>query len=246
MLAGILHQAGYFLGDRLHEPRASNPRGFFEWYKINRINEEILSPYGKENLILRLKKRWLNKVNTTHHPGKDQRWLLALPLGVDVVSADPDVEKEIVRVVRREPFCYKDPRFSYTLAVWRRHLPAGTVSICVFREPDVTVESIIKECRDREYLADLSIDRRSAYRVWVDIYSHILFKHATPDEDFMFVHYNQIFEGTAIPLLSQALGVQLEGNFIDRALKRTAPAGGVPGRVREIYGMLCRRAGYSD
>lgn len=50
MLAGILHQAGYFMGDKLHKPELSNPKGFFEWMTINQINEQILAAYVKRSL----------------------------------------------------------------------------------------------------------------------------------------------------------------------------------------------------
>jgi hypothetical protein len=185
-------------------------------------------------------------MSTVGRPGKDQRWLLALPPEVDVICSDPGIERAIMKVVRKKPFCYKDPRFSYTFPVWRRHLPDDTISICMFREPDLTVESILKECRDREYLADLLIDRSDAYQVWIDIYSHILFKHASANENLFFVHYNQIFDGSAILPLSGILEVQLDGNFVDRNLKRSAPAGRIPPKAKEIYDLLCRQARYTD
>jgi hypothetical protein len=245
MLGGILHQAGYFMGDMLHKPRESNPKGFFEWYKINKINENILANYLKNSFTIRLLKKVLKK-NVIENPGKNQRWLLSLPLDTSVNEINPQVEREIEEVIKRDPFCYKDPRFSYTLPVWRRYLNPGTVFICVFREPDVTVESILKECRSQDYLSDLYIDRRSAYRVWMSIYSHILFKHARGSDsgNFLFVHYNQVYEGTAIPSLSAFLDTQLESGFVDKNLKRTTPVGKVPGRAQDIYKQLCQRANY--
>ena len=35
MIAGILHKAGYFMGDNLYPPRSANPKGFFENWEIN-------------------------------------------------------------------------------------------------------------------------------------------------------------------------------------------------------------------
>ncbi|NIM13858.1 MAG: sulfotransferase family protein, partial [Candidatus Aminicenantes bacterium] len=40
MIAGILHKAGYFMGDNLYPPRSANPKGFFENWEINEINEK--------------------------------------------------------------------------------------------------------------------------------------------------------------------------------------------------------------
>jgi len=86
MLAGMLHQAGYYMGESFHQPRDSNPKGFFEWYRINRINEDILAAHDGIGLRDRLFKKILKK-NTIRRPGKNQRWLMALPEGVGVEAA---------------------------------------------------------------------------------------------------------------------------------------------------------------
>jgi hypothetical protein len=245
MLAGMLHQAGYFMGDKFHLPRDSNPKGFFEWHKINRINENILAKHMKSSFTAKVLKKVFKK-NVVENPGENQRWLAYLPLDTNVKDTDVQLEKEIRAVVRREPFCYKDPRFSYTLPVWRRHLGPGMVFICIFREPDVTVASILKECRDQAYLADLHISRESAYRVWGSLYSHILFKHDRADGpgDFFFVHYDQIVDGTAVPALSLFLDSELKSDFVDKNLQRSIAIGKVPGQAKAIYEQLCRRANY--
>jgi len=243
MLAGILHQAGYFMGDKLYLPRDSNPKGFFEWSAINKINEAILAPYGKKSLYsLCLKK--LFKKSVVEDPGRNQRWLMSLPLHVSVSNSSFPIEEEIRNVIEREPFAYKDPRFSYTLPVWRRFLKPDTVFLCIFREPDVTVESILKECRSQNYLADLVISRRSAYRVWSNIYAHTLFLNAGMQGSCFFVHYDQVFKRTALPALSEFLQAGLTAAFIDPDLKRTASRGRLPGRARTIYRQLCAQAGY--
>jgi hypothetical protein len=247
MLGGILHNAGYFMGERLHKPRESNPKGFFEWYKINKINETILAENIRNSFTAILMKKVFKK-NTVKNPGENQRWLLSLPLETDVDNSDILVENEIKDVIKREPFCYKDPRFSYTLPVWKKFLKPGTGFICIFREPDITVNSILKECRSRKYLRNLYITRRKAYEVWMNVYSHILFKHAIGKNpgDFIFVHYNQVYDGSAIPSLSNFLGAKLEFDFVDKNLKRTIPGGPVPGKVRELYRRLCEAANYIE
>ncbi len=243
MLGGILHQAGYFMGEKLHKPHESNPKGFFEWYRINKINEDILAGYGQKTLKARLIRK-LMKHYVVQDPGLNQRWLFSIPPEVDIAYCNPDIEKAIKSVVSREPFCYKDPRFSYTLPVWKNYLKPGTVFICVFREPNVAVDSILKECRDRDYLESLKIDRRSAFRVWINIYSHILFKHVRSCENFLFVHYNQVYEGSALPLLSDYLEVNLKADFVDKDLKRTVSFRAIPGDAKKIYRQLCLLAHY--
>jgi hypothetical protein len=246
MLGGILHQAGYFMGDKLHRPEPSNPKGFFEWMTINQINEQILAPYGKSGFVDKLIEIIFKK-NTVYNPrGKNQKWLLSLPAETDVNRLSPQVEEGIQEVLGKEHFCYKDPRFSYTLPVWRNFLKQDTVFICVFREPDVTVNSILKECRTREYLRSLYITRRMAYAVWFNIYSHILFKHAGNFKNFVFVHYDQIYNGTALPVLSEMLDVSLQRDFVEEDLNRTIPGGLIPLKVKTLYRRLCVAANYTN
>lgn len=245
MLAGILHQAGYFLGDKLYPGRESNPRGFFEWGKINRINEDILSPYDRKGLYALFYEKII-KQHTVFSPGKNQHWLLALPDKTAVSSHDPAIIKQIGQVVRREPFCYKDPRFCYTLPVWKAYLKPDTAFICVFREPGITVESILKECSTQDYLKDLHIDRRSAYRAWLCLHTHLLTRNTDGWDNFFFVHYNQVYDGSAIEPLSRFLGVKLDAGFVDQALKRTMSRHQPPARVMTIYRRLCGLAHYRE
>ena len=243
MLGGILHQAGYFMGETLHKPRDSNPKGFFEWYEINRINEDILSNYGKSLRSALMKK--IFKRNPVTNPGKNQHWLLSLPPGTSVINTNPQLHKRIKKVVEREHFCYKDPRFSYTLPVWQPYLEPGTVFICVFREPGAAVESILKVCRRMPYLNSLLINRRSAFRVWSDIYAHILLENSDNLTNFFFIHYNQVYNGSAIVSLADFLEADLKGDFVDENLKRSTANSPVPAGVKPIYEKLCRLAGYT-
>jgi hypothetical protein len=243
MLAGMLHQAGYFLGDKLHKPLPSNPRGFFEWQEINSINEEILARYVRRSFWCTVLKAVTGR-NSVASPGKNQRWLAAIPEHVDIKTAGPQEEDRMKKVLQREPFGYKDPRFSYTLPVWEKFMKPDTVLLCVFREPDVTVNSILKECREREYLASLHITGKSAFDVWTSMYAHILFRHDRQPGTLLFAHYNQILNGTALPHLSETLGVRLDAGFAERDLQRSAPGGGIPDRARQIYAQLCERSGY--
>ena len=245
MVAGILHQAGYYMGDKLHKPEPSNPKGFFEWMAINQINEQILAPYVNSGLAGKFFATFLKKGTVYNPVGRNQRWLLSLPVETEVNCLFPQVEADMKKVLTKEPFCYKDPRFSYTLPVWGKFLKPDTVFICVFREPDITVNSILKECRARQYLGNLYITRRMAYSVWFNVYSHILSKHAKKFNNFVFVHYDQIYNGTALPMLSKMLDVPLQKDFVDEGLKRTAPGGVVPEKAKVLYRRLCESANYT-
>lgn len=244
MLAGILYEAGYFLGEKLYLPRDTNPKGFFEWKEINQINERILSAYsGKKRFHDVLIHRVLKK-HTVRHPGKNQRWLLSLHPHVDITDTDEETRERIKNVIAREPFCYKDPRFSYTLPIWRQFLKPDTALICIFREPEISVESILKECRSADYLKALFIRRKNAFAVWANMHAHILLKNQDASENFIYVHYNQVYDGSALPALSRLLGADLKRDFVDDELKRTASSFPVPQYVSQIYAKLCDLASY--
>ncbi len=242
MLAGALHEAGYFLGERLHTPRDSNPKGFFEWYRINRINEQLLAPHDRAGLTASL--GTLFGRHTVTGPGANQRWLALLPPGARVVCTDPALRKEIDEVVARRPFAYKDPRFCYTLPAWRPHLPAGTAFLCIFRDPATTVASILKECRSQPYLRSLWIGRRTAYKVWARMYRSVLEWHREDPSRFLFVHYDQVLDGSALPRLASDLDADLRQGFADPALRRSRPDGALPRPARELYLRLSGLAGY--
>jgi hypothetical protein len=242
MLAGVLFEAGYFMGERLYKGKPSNPKGFFESREINDINEEILAPYNKRPsspIIRRLFPRFVKA-----RPRKNQRWLSSISPRRSIKCESKDVMERIRAVTAREPFCYKDPRLSYTLPVWRTVIKPTTVFICVFRRPDVTVRSILAECASREYLSDLIMSEGRAYNLWLNMYSHILAKNQEVAESFLYVHYDQMLDHSAIPQLSAFLEAPLSPGPVDRALNRTRPGGKVPPDVMKLYQRLCAYAGY--
>ena len=243
MIGGILHNAGYFMGDNLYPPRHSNPKGFFENPELNRINEIILSKYDRP-LPSALKRS--SKNSTVYCPSYGQRWLMSLPVHVSVTNDDKEIAERIRAALNRRPFSYKDPRFSYTLPVWKRLLDKDIVFICVFREPNVTVNSILKECTSEEYLKNLQINDQKASEVWINVYSHILEKHLNDTDNFVFVHYNQIYNGSALPKLSAVLGVELKHDFVDRKLKRSKCDTSASKKTEKIYNKLCELASYAE
>ena len=242
MLSGILHASGYFMGEKLHLPRESNPKGFFEWWKINLINEEILAPFGSTAYSRLINK--LRGMNSVRSPGNKQRWLLSLPESVRVRNESQALMENIRSVIANPPFCFKDPRFCYTLPVWRPLLDPETVFICVFREPHITAESILRECRARDYLQSLHITRDLALQVWYRMYSHLLAWNADVMHRFFFVHYDQVYDGSAMEPLSQFLDVKLNSGFVDQSLKRTVSSHVPPRKASALYRRLCELANY--
>ena len=99
MLAGILHQSGYFLGEGLYKPQESYPKGFFEYRSINSINEAILQQGKTPGCPAALVAQRF-AYYTPRCPGHNQHRLLSLPPDqLDNLTAR-GVEEESERAVQ--------------------------------------------------------------------------------------------------------------------------------------------------
>ena len=235
MLAGMLHGAGYYMGEELLPPTSSNPKGYFEDRAVNNLNEDLLlqlvpaKPLGPRG---RLYPRRL---------AYGHRWLAALDAKA-TVRATPELQTRMLGLVGRRPFCFKDPRFCYTLDAWRPFL-GDAVFLCIFREPGRTAASMLKDSRERSYLQDVRLTRRRALAVWTAMYTHVLERHCQHDGEWLFVHYDQVLEGSALARIERAIACKLNAGFSDPTLKRSPDAGSLPRAAREVYSQLCELAG---
>lgn len=235
MVAGTLAKSGYFMGDNLYPARESNPKGFFEDPFINGINEEILERmcFGAVESI----KRKLSGIRLTD----GQRWLEKIPLDARLPSSMALTEK-ILTAVNKAPFCYKDPRFSYTLPIWRPYLQ-NTVFICVFREPTVTAQSIIKECSAMEYLKSVKMSFKYALEIWFHIYNHILTTHIHEGE-WLFLHYDQVLSFDGASRIEAIAESATDKSFPEEQFKRSSSTLECPSKHRKMYAQLCELARY--
>lgn len=233
LLAGLFRNAGYFMGETLIPPNESNPKGFFEDREINGINEVLLrGVLPRRPPIL---DRWILRERL----GDGHRWLARLPVGTRIRAPRREIER-IRLATSRRPFCFKDPRFAYTLPVWRPFL-GDAVFLCVFRHPAVTARSIHKECRVAPYLQNLRISLDDALDVWIHVYRQILQVHRHEGE-WLFIHYDQIVSGEAIESISRFTGAQLDESFPDLTLKRSRADSPVTDEARHLYDELCQLA----
>ena len=235
MLAGSLMRSGYYFGPRLYPARASNPKGFFESPVVNSINEKLLQTVLPRRSYLSTR----FSVSTT--PGHAQRWLARVPLDRRV-TVTPRLNRRIVEFTERCGFCYKDPRFSYTLDSWRVHAPDAAF-ICVFRHPSRTVASILRECRDARYLHTLRTSRDDALEVWRLMYLHVLRRHATCG-DWLFLHFDQLMSGDGLDSVQEFLGVAPDRSFPDASLARATQSQPISREIQQVYDELCERARY--
>lgn len=222
MLAGTLSASGCYMGDCLIEANEANPKGFFEDYGVNAINEELLTP-----------------MTPTYNYG--WRWLASLDIGTPIYAAAA-LQERIAALTSKTPFCYKDPRFCYTLPIWRPFL-SNTLFLCIFREPARTANSIVTECRTASYLSGFPMDFHKAIEIWTRMYRHIVAVHRFLG-DWLFFHYDQLINGTAIAALEDALGTSLLHAFPDVQLKRSSSEGQVGAPALDLYRQLCALANY--
>lgn len=226
MVAGCLAAAGYFMGDNLYPPRGSNPKGFFEGPQINSINEALLAQV----------------VPADQHLRYGQRWLVELPTDCQF-SITPEIDQAIVHMVGRKPYCFKDPRFSYTLPLWANYV-RNAIYICVFREPGITAESIVKECAEASYLSNVCMTYPRALNIWTAIYRSVLSFQKLSGE-LLFLHYSQVVNGEGLDKIAQRLEAPIDRTFPDAALRRSQSISPVPSETLSLYGELCRLSGYS-
>ena len=243
LLAGLLYHSGYFAGNHLHPPRATNPRGFYEDIIINRINEQILEPYDYSKLHADYPV--FSKEFNPYHPRRGHRWLALIKPGA-IISCQHDEIKSQIRkaVTQQQPFVYKDPRFNYSLPVWIDFLPKDTCCLCVFRNPANVVRSVIKECNPVEYLSDFYIDEELCYQIWYNSYRHLL---DTMSEEIrtrtLFISYERLLQNHYTEEMSRLLNARIYNEFIDPSLSRTKNIGSMPASVARMFAELNSLAG---
>ena len=242
MVAGCFAKAGYFMGDDLWGARDANPKGFFEDREVNAINEDLLQSVVPPRLKI------FGKNFLRNRPTKWQRWLAVLPLDIKIESSQI-LDERIFKIVSRQPFCLKDPRFSYTLPAWRPFLK-NTVYICVFRDPVSTARSIAKETVDvaREYPhMDTVLNFNQSLSLWEMMYAHILEKHCLVG-DWQFVHYNQMVKGEAFDKIQKFTGAEIDREFPEKRLSRSSSERkrALPKKILTIYNRLCTLANYKE
>src|SRR5579863_8947248 len=155
MAAGILARAGYFMGEELWPADIGNPKGYFEDREVNKINDELIAPAAPKKPPGTLRKFFLGDIPMLRHY---QHWVAVLRPGARI-ACPAAMSDRIAAVTARHPFCFKDPRFSYTLKLWRPYI-GDALLLCVFRDPSVTASSVVRECKRAHHMQGAEIDER--------------------------------------------------------------------------------------
>lgn len=234
LVAGCLAKAGYFMGQELLAANDSNPKGFYEDVEVNAVNEALLKDVARSRLPL------IGNLLQKHIPLDSQRWLLALNSHPVFKHPDSSVKSRMLKLVANKPFCFKDPRFSYTLPVWMPVLE-NTVFVVVFRDPARTAASIVKECREDSRLHSLRVDTSRALAVWTAMYSNIL-SLSIDRGQVLYFHYDQAFTSEGLGKLANFTGATIDMSFPDRELSRSKGSATVDGQAQEIYARLIEKS----
>jgi len=228
LAAGVLARAGYNCGDDLLPADDGAPAGFFESRGINAINEALLAPHDDE---------LLDRSGYSRPLRDGERWLAVLPADAEP-TAPAALRAAMAEALPARPYCCKDPRFGYTLEAWRP-LFAGAVFVCVFRHPVATAGSIAREVR----YGDLSVDTDTSVDIWMAVYSRIL-RRMRHNGDWLFVHYEQLLDGSGVKRLARAVDAPLDPTLADPALSRSTAEADPPAGTAAAYEELCASAGY--
>ncbi|MBN1966009.1 MAG: hypothetical protein JW910_15275 [Anaerolineae bacterium] len=246
LTAGVLAGAGYYFGDTPLPATDANPKGYFESREVEWVNDQLvrtmLAPTRWERLWA-----WLNPPPVQPTFNEEKPWYMTRWLALVPPRRRPyvhlTIRPRIEALVDRAPYCFKDPRFCYTLPAWRPYLRADTVFLVVFREPAVTAASILKEVARETYLQGVTLTFAQAVQVWTYMYRHILEKHRRQGE-WLFMHYDQVMTPAGLDRIAQFVGAEVDRSFPDPHLTRTHSSESVPRETARLYETLCWLADY--
>ena len=234
LAAGMLAQPGLFMGE-VHSirPRHSNPLGFYEDWEVNALNEQILATALPQR-----------SQGESDVPAQGQRWLARLALGTPL-STSPAQRRNMRRLLAQQPFCLKDPRFSYTLQLWQAELPPEQRQhlrcLCLFRPPAVVVDSLLKEVRSEPTLRDVALSVPQAFALWELQYRWIL-EQQQREGQWLFLNYDSLFEPNGQRALGRFCGVEVDTALPRRELSRSRAQQLVPASCTALHQQLLQLA----
>ncbi len=231
LTAGLLSEAGYFFGGKLLPATEGNPKGFYEAVEVNALNEEML-----RDCIPARPRFWGRYFfyNRPRRAGND-RWLFAPPEGVE-----PEFKEEyrtrIEAILSKQPYCLKDPRFSYSFPIWQPFL-RDTRFLCVFRHPAEVVNSTQKFLQAYKGIAPSD---RQLYDNFCAMYRRILDSYSKKGE-WLFLSFESLFSPEAHEKLGSFLDAPVKADFASTSLKRSSSERAVPDSAMKVYEELLER-----
>lgn len=236
LAAGLFRQQPIFMGDNLLKPSEANPHGYFEDREVNAINEGVIAPFVPAHQEAQL-------VNYCQDiPGDSQRWLARIPLSMSI-TANEAIRERITSLYSRGNSCFKDPRFCYTLDVWRSLLgeqeAVNARFLCIFRHPAVVAESLFKEMRTAHYLRNLAISVNQVYAYWNLCYQHILQRHSQHGK-WLYVSYESMLTDEGLSRIEDFCGLNVDRCLPEASLSRSQAINHVDPSCLEVYEQLLK------
>lgn len=233
MLAGLFSEAGYHMGEALYPGRDTNPKGFFESAEINGLNEKLIAHNTPKPFLFK---------NYNQKLVDGQRWLANFGLEKTFAS-NAALDQEIAAETAKAPFCYKDPRFSYTLPLWES--AAGEhVNLVIYRHPAKTIASMQKEISTQPYLKGCSTKTSLLMDLWCNLYQRIIQRDSG---NALFIHYDQVFEADKLEAIRQYCGLEKLTEFAEKRLDRSKDPGiALSDKAQRVYDELNTLSGYNN
>ncbi|HEY8174039.1 MAG TPA: sulfotransferase [Dehalococcoidia bacterium] len=204
-VARMLHEAGMPVGHDLIGPDESNAEGYFEERAVVEVNDAILNDVG------------LNA------------WFATASREDILRAADARGEAMAALAANATP-AWKDPRFSWTLEAWLRHLAEKPRVIVCLRSPAEVVASTL-----RYYGQEGREPARAVEHTWRTEYERLLEIIEEFRIDAMCVEFGRLYrypERTAAEI-GEFAGLTLDASKIRRDLRHHTKR--VPVRLREVY-----------
>jgi len=201
----------------------SNARGYYEDEVVNTINNILLRQMTgtaildvlPEFLLRRVEKRfpWTHRDTRSlwlARPTRPWRWRTGYELA-----------HLMGRICAHQPFCLKDPRFSFTLPLWQPYLPNGTRFLAVFRDPELTVQSMMRDAKSL-YDPPLALTEDWAFDHWRLAYSNIITmrKSSARADDWLFINFDDVLDGSAFPAIETFADCHVDPEAIEQDLVR--------------------------
>jgi hypothetical protein len=202
MLAEIFTAAGYHAGLDLIPGSPSNPHGFFEDIRVNRLNDDLMTSLQPSRPDRRLPRPlwWMESFDGPIATGDDERCHELVPPA---------------------PFVTKDPRFVYTGPGWRAAWGTALVIVMVRPVDDVTRSIAAMAAREPRHFSAMPVDHvefeRHVASMWRAMYRSAL---AWVDDDAVFVTERSVRTGSALEGLGQLAGAELRSATVDGSLHR--------------------------
>ncbi|MGQ4646885.1 hypothetical protein [Lyngbya aestuarii] len=218
MLTATFRNTGAYFGDEIMPPTVANPYGYYECYKINKLNDRIIGSilHRYSRFPISILRRFQPRIH------RDKRCsMLAAPRYIRPLNLPDEIISEVRHFMSTNPFCLKDPRFSLTLPFWEPVIPDGTRFLVVFRDPRRTVDSMLRNAKEI-YNPPLPLDEKWGFTVWYRNYRRLLYKLSN-EEDWLFIQDEQIFSGEAFPAIENFIETSIDTSQIKPGIRRSRP-----------------------